>query len=162
MAKNKIIDLTESFMDEYMKLDEGKDLFLYHLEYVKEGPDKVLRVYIDKEEGYISTQDCENVSRFLSDKLDSADPIEENYVLEVSSPGLDRVLITEEHFKRYLGEEIEVSIYKEIDGSKKIEGTLLGYKDGRITILMNSPDEDQKEIELDSKEYAKVNLAVVI
>ena len=108
MAKvKKIAEVAEEILQEFLA-ENG--LSLYDAEYVKEGPDRVLRVYIDKEDGYIGTEDCEKVSRFLSDKLDELDPIEDNYVLEVSSPGLDRELKKDEHFSRYIGEEVEVSL----------------------------------------------------
>lgn len=162
MAKNKITDLVLGLLEEYFQGNPDKGLSLYHLEFVKEGPDKVLRVFIDKDKEYVSTEDCEEVSRYLSDKLDDLDPIEQNYVLEVSSPGMDRVLVTPEHFERYKGEEVEVSLYREIEGTKKLEGTLLDYSQGNIKLKVENDKGEAKEVELESKDFAKVNLAVVI
>ena len=162
MAKNKIIDVVEELMKEYFQSEEGNNLTLYHQEFVKEGPDKVLRVFIDKTDDYVSTDDCERVSRFLSDKLDEMDLIENNYYLEVSSPGMDRVLVTEEHFNRYLGELVDVSLYREIEGSKKLQGTLAKYNDGDILLQIEEETGSHREIELKGKDIAKVNLAVVI
>ena len=169
MAKNKITDIARELLGDYLK-EEGMEV--YHVEYVKEGPDRVLRVYIDKDEGFIGTEDCEKVSRFLSDKLDEADPIEENYLLEVSSPGMDRVLWTEEHFRKYVGEEIEVSLYKELEGSKNLTGTLLSYSDGDIVIRVDGDIEirvngaDEKsgamELRIAKDMIAKANLAVIL
>ncbi len=170
MGKNKILDITNEIMDEFLQREEGKDLYLYHTEFVKEGPDRILRVYIDKKnselglnqnnETYVSTEDCEKVSRYLSDELDKNDPTQDNYILEVSSPGLDRVLVTEEHFKRYIGELVEVSLYKELEGfpkgTKKIQGVLKSYNDGDIEIEIHDT------LIIKSKDIAKVNLAVVI
>lgn len=155
MAKGKrITEVTEQMLDEFLR---SKGLKLYDVEYVKEGPDRVLRVFIDKDEGYIGTEDCEDVSRFLSDRLDEIDPIEENYVLEVSSPGLDRELKTDEHFQRYLGEMIEVSLYKVIDGEKKLTGILLSKDEDCVKIEV-----DEKEITVPLKQITKVNLAITI
>lgn len=161
MAKSKITDIAEKIFDQYQEEHGDKDLSLYHVEYVKEGPDMILRVFIDRDEGYIDTEDCERVSRFFSDKLDEEDPIEKNYVLEVSSPGLDRVLVKPEHFERYMGELIEVSLYKEVEGQKKLEGRLVEYNDGRIKIAIPT-DGEEKALEFEPKDIAKVNLAVVI
>ena len=158
MATNKVIDKVEEILKDYLGKDEAEGLSLYYSEYVKEGPDRVLRIYIDREEGYVGTDDCELVSKFLSDKLDDEDMIEQNYILEVSSPGLDRVLATEEHFERYVGNSVTVSLYKEVKGTKKLEGELLSHSPEALVIKT----EDGEEIKLDKKEIAKVNLTVII
>ena len=88
---------------------------LWDVEYVKEAGEWFLRIYIDKEGG-ISIEDCEAVSRPLSDKLDEADPIEGSYTFEVSSAGADRVLKKPEHFARFQGSEVEVRLYRARDG----------------------------------------------
>ena len=163
MAKNKILDLVSTLMESYCESPEGTGLELYHQEYVKEGSDRVLRIYIDRREDYVSTDDCERVSKYLSEKLDESDPIEQNYILEVSSPGMDRVLVTPSHFERYIGELIEVSLYKEVEGSKKLTGLLKSYSNGDVVIEAEVGDPStSKEIELKEKEIAKVNLAIVI
>ncbi len=91
MAKKKISELVKELTGDFL-LENG--LELYHCEFVKEGRDWFLRVYIDKHDpdSYVSTDYCEMVSRFLSDRLDEEDPIAQNYYLEVSSPGMDRIL----------------------------------------------------------------------
>ncbi|MBO4235494.1 MAG: ribosome maturation factor RimP [Firmicutes bacterium] len=155
MAKaKKIVEVAEEILNGFLS---ENDLIIYDAEYVKEGHDRVLRVYIDKEEGYVGTEDCEKVSRFLSDKMDELDPIEENYVLEVSSPGLDRELRKDEHFAKYIGELVEVSLYKAIDGEKKLKGKLKSRDDAGLKI-----DVDGKEITIDKEQITKVNLAVTI
>ena len=106
---------------------------LWDVEYVKEAGEWFLRVYIDKEEG-ISIQDCEAVSRPLSDALDEADPIEGSYTFEVSSAGADRVLKKAEHFDRFLGAEVEVKLYRPRDGRKEHVGLLRSWADGNVTI----------------------------
>ena len=106
---------------------------LWDVEYVREAGQWFLRVYIDKEEG-VSINDCEAVSRPLSDALDEADPIEGSYVLEVSSAGADRPLKKPEHFAAFQGAEVEVRLYRAVDGRKDHVGTLSGYENGDVTI----------------------------
>ena len=90
---------------------ESAGCSLWDVEYVKEAGEWFLRIYIDKEGG-VSIEDCEAVSRPLSDKLDEADPIEGSYTFEVSSAGADRVLKKPEHFARFQGSEVEVRLYR--------------------------------------------------
>ena len=134
---------------------------LSRCEFVKEAGTWYLRVYVDKVEedgyGWMSSDDCEFVSRFLSEKLDKDDPISQNYFLEVSSPGLDRPLISEKDFERFKGSWIEVRLYEPIDGKKLLEGELLGLTDGIVSIK----DDKGKEICVPKDKAAKINLAVV-
>ena len=106
---------------------------LWDVEYVREAGQWFLRIYIDKEGG-VSINDCEAVSRPLSDALDEADPIEGSYVLEVSSAGADRPLKKPEHFAAFMGAEVEVRLYRAVDGRKDHVGTLSGYENGDVTI----------------------------
>ncbi len=106
---------------------------LVDVEYVKEGSNWYLRAYIDKPGG-INIDDCETVSRRLSDILDEKDYIDEAYILEVSSPGLGRPLKKEKDFKRSLGEEVEVRTYRMIDRQKEFTGILRGYDEKTVTI----------------------------
>ena len=106
---------------------------LWDVEYVREAGQWFLRVYIDKEGG-VSIDDCEAVSRPLSDALDEADPIEGSYVLEVSSAGADRPLKKPEHFRQFLGAEVDVRLYRPLDGRKDHVGVLAGYDNGDVTI----------------------------
>lgn len=154
MAKKKITDVVAELAGDFLA-ENGYEL--YNTEFVKEGRDWFLRVYIDKED-YISTEDCEKVSRFLSEKLDEADPIEQNYYLEVSSPGMDRPLVRPEHYARYVGEEVEIRLYKAIDGVKNLQGTLERFdpETGAVTVTC-----DGKAYELTLADIAKANLAVV-
>ncbi|MFV0516565.1 MAG: ribosome maturation factor RimP [Aminipila sp.] len=158
MAKVKIKDLVEELLATF--LDEN-GMELYNVEYVKEAKDWFLRIYIDKQEGsdeeYISTDDCEKVSRFLSEKLDECDPIEQNYYLEVSSPGMDRVLLKEKDFKRFAGRQVEVNLYQAIDGKKLIEGELVGIIEDNLVIV----DEKTNQIEIPMSKVAKAKLAVI-
>ena len=112
---------------------EAAGCSLWDVEYVKEAGDWFLRVYIDKEEG-ISIDDCEAVSRPLSDLLDQADPIEGSYTFEVSSAGADRVLKKPEHFAQFQGAEVEVKLYRPQEGQKNFIGLLQSWQDGDTTI----------------------------
>lgn len=161
--------MTKTKLMEY--LDETLAPFLYengyslwYKEFVKEGKDWVLRIMAEKSEPQedgtkkllpVDTDDCEKISRFLSKKLDETDPIEQNYLLEVSSPGMDRVLRTEEHFLRMIGEKVDVSLYKPLNdekkGAKMLTGRLNAYDGKTITV-------DETEIPLDK--VAKVALAI--
>ncbi len=158
MAKKKIGEYVEEWMDGFGKENPYE---LSRCEFVKEGQDWYLRVYVDKLEGegygVMGTDDCELVSRYLSEKLDKADPIEQNYYLEVSSPGLDRPLISEKDFRRFMGELIDVKLYKARNGSKLITGTLAGYEDGKVTVDLGK---GKTEV-IETSEAAKISLAVV-
>ena len=123
---------------------------VYDVEFVKEGQDYYLRVYIDKPEG-VNIDDCENVSRALSDELDRQDFIKEAYILEVSSPGLGRKLTKERHFLNSLGQEIELKTYKPIDNQKEFTGILSAYKDGNVEI----------DISGEKKSFNKSDIAMV-
>lgn len=165
MAKKKITEIVEEITADFLA---EKGLELYNSEFVKEGKDWFLRVYIDRlpkedadgnvEEEYVSTDDCEGVSRFLSSELDRLDPIEPNYYLEVSSPGLDRALIKEKDFIRFSGRMVDISLYKAVDGKKTYQGILKGLtEDNKIVIT----DENEKEIEFPREQVAKTRLAVI-
>ena len=125
---------------------------LWDVEYVKEAGEWFLRVYIDKEGG-ISIDDCEAVSRPLSDLLDEADPIEGSYTFEVSSAGADRVLKKPEHFARFQGQEVEVKLYRPRDGQKDFVGMLQSWRDGDLTL-----DVGGEPITFEKKEIALVRL----
>ena len=119
---------------------------LWDVEYVKEAGTWYLRAYIDKEGG-IAVDDCEVISRILSDWLDQTDFIEDSYILEVSSPGLGRPLKKERDFERSLGEEVEIRLYKSLNKQKEFTGILKAYDKENVTIetaegelVFNRPD----------------------
>ena len=160
----KITELVEELLGTFL---EEKSLELYDVQYVKEGKDYFLRVFIDKalvegkeydeaeaeedgtlawNEKYVSTIDCEMVSEYLSQKLDALDPIEENYYLEVSSPGMDRELVKPRHFEKAIGEFVDVFLkdvckFDEFKGDSIVCGKLLSATDDEIEI----------EVEVDTK-----------
>ena len=110
---------------------------LWELEYLPRSGGGTLRVYIDAPNG-ISVDDCERVSRNVSETLDTADPIPGHYTLEVSSPGLDRVLRTREHFERFAGERVKLEMMQPIEGRKRFAGRLLGVGERDITLELES------------------------
>ena len=112
---------------------------LWDVEYVKEAGVWYLRLYIDKADG-VTIDDCEAVSRPVSDKLDEVDPIEGSYTFEVSSAGADRALKKPEHFQAYLGQEVEVKLYRPRDGRKEWVGSLAAYRDGDVVITTPAGD----------------------
>ncbi len=106
---------------------------LVDVEYQKEGGDWVLRVYIDREPP-IDHDACERVSRMFSDKLDELDPIEHEYTLEISSPGLERPLRKEADFQRFAGSRVCVKLYAPLDGKKEYTGELLGLAEDKVLL----------------------------
>jgi len=112
---------------------EANNVSIYDVEYVKEGGNYYLRAYIDKPEG-VNIQDCENVSQVLSDALDREDFIPDAYILEVSSPGLGRTLKKDKHLQASIGQQVEVRLFRPVDGSKDYTGVLEGYDIETVTI----------------------------
>lgn len=131
---------------------EKLGLELYDVEYVKEGKEYYLRIYIDSEKG-VSIEDCENVTNVLNDILDKADYIKEQYFLEVSSAGIEKVLKYDKHFEKNLGKKIEINLYTKFENKKQYVGTLERYNDNEIVILT-----DDEEISFDKKNIANIKL----
>lgn len=127
---------------------------IYDVEYVKEGNDWYLRAYIDKPEG-VSINDCEKVSRALSDALDREDFIEDAYILEVSSPGLGRTLKKDRHLEKSIGQEVEIKTYKPVDKTKEFAGILKSFDEATVTI----EQEDGERI-FQRNEIALIRLAL--
>ena len=132
MAKgNGVVDTVRALAE---PVAESIGCWLWDVEYVKEGARRVLRITIDSEEG-VDIEDCEKMHRAIDPILDEADPIEEAYYLEVSSPGIERELKTEEHILACEGWDVEVRLYAPRDGSKLFRGVLLPLEeDGLIRI----------------------------
>lgn len=144
---NRVEEAVEKIAEEILANTEYE---LVDVEYVKER-DWFLRVYIDKEGG-IGLDDCQEVSGLLDEKLEELNIINDRYILEVSSPGLDRALKKEKDFKREMGKLVDITLYKAIDGEKLITGKLTGYTKDIITI------DETKEILL--KDIALVRLHI--
>lgn len=118
---------------------EANKFELVDVEYVKEAGNWYLRVYVDKEGG-IAVDDCEIVSRALSDLLDTEDFVEDSYILEVSSPGLGRPLKKEKDFERSIGKEVDIHLYKQIDKQKEFTGVLKSYSKEEIVLQIDDAD----------------------
>ena len=133
---------------------ESRGFELVDVEYVREAGCWYLRGYIDKPGG-ITVNDCEDVSRAFSDILDEKDFIEDSYIMEISSPGLDRPLKKEKDFKRSLGKLVEIRTYRPIEKQKEFCGILNAYDSNSVTI-----DEDGTERTFDKKDIALIRLAI--
>lgn len=113
---------------------------LWDVEYVKEGADMILRITIDSDkEGGIDIDDCEKMHRRIDTVLDEADPIENAYMLAVSSPGVERVLTEPFHYEKMAGEEVEIRLFAPVDGTKVFRGRLIGYDSGSDTVTADIP-----------------------
>ena len=148
---SKITELTAKMAQ---PVAESNGCTLWDVEYVKEAGSWYLRVYIDKEGG-VSIEDCEAVSRVVSDLLDEADPIQDAYTFEVSSAGADRALKKPEHFAAFLGAEVDVKFYQAFRGSKACTGILAGYQEGDVTLNLG-----EESVTFPKKEIAFVRLHV--
>ena len=152
MAKREDYELkTEEIL---MPIIEANNYDLVDVEYVKEAGNWYLRAYVDKEGGF-TVEDCEIVSRALSDLLDVHDFIPDAYILEVSSPGLGRQLKKEKDFARSIGSEVEIKLYKAINKQKEIVGILVAFDAENLTIEL----EDESTIVVPRSNIAIVRLA---
>lgn len=152
MSKKEIYEQkTEEVL---LPIVEKNGFELWDVEYVKEGGNWYLRAYIDKPGG-INVEDCEVVSRELSDILDEKDYIDEAYILEVSSPGLGRPLKKEKDFARSIGKEVEIRTYRMVDKQKEFTGILVEYDKNSVTIEM----EDESKRTFEKSEIALIRLA---
>lgn len=129
---------------------ENLDYTLYDVQYVKEAKNYYLRIIIDKEEG-ISIEDCEKVNNVIDEPLDIANFIDDSYFLEVSSPGIERVLRKDWHFQEQIGNKINVKLFKSIDNQKEFEGILKNYCNDNLEIEI-----DENNINIDKKNIALV------
>ena len=127
---------------------------LWDVEYVREGSDYILRLYIDKEGG-VDISDCEAISRAVDPILDEKDPIPGSYQFEVCSAGLERALKRPGDFQQFLGSPVTVKLYRPHNGLKEIPGILRGYEDGRVTI-----EAGKETIQFEKSQVALVRLRV--
>lgn len=130
---------------------------IYDVEYIKEAGTYYLRCYIDKDGG-VTIDDCEKVSRELSDALDKDDFISDIYILEVSSPGLGRQLKKDRHFANSIGQMIDVKLFEQIDGSKEFSGILKSFDKDNIFITT----EDGAEYSFERTKISKTNLTMIL
>ena len=135
---------------------ESMGLSLWEMEFHKQGPQWLLRIYIDREAGGVTLNDCETVSRDLSAALDVEDCIPHAYTLEVSSPGLDRTLTKPEHFVRFTGSMVKIKTYQSVNGQKVFRGKLLGLLGDTVKAELESGT----VLELTMASIAKASLEV--
>jgi ribosome maturation factor RimP len=126
-------------------------LTLWDLEFRKEGPQWLLRIYIDREPGGVTLDDCETVSRDLGTVLDVEEIVPHAYTLEVSSPGLDRSLSKPEHYRKSLGKQIRIKTYQAINNQKVFRGTLASLEDDIVVLMMESGEALRVSLENISK-----------
>lgn len=129
---------------------------LVDVEYVKEGSQMILRVFIDREGG-ITLDHCQEMSHALSDELDRVDPIEQSYHLEVSSPGIERPLKKDEDFVRFAGKPVSIKLFAPLEGKKKYGGILRGLEEGEILLEV----ENNNLVRIPRTQVAKANLAFI-
>lgn len=148
MNKKSIESSVQELVEDVIRSSE---IELVDIEYVKEGPFKYLRVYLDKAEG-ITVDDCADVSRALNKKLDEVDLIKEQYFLEVSSPGVERPFKTDADYQKNIGNFVEAKFYKPIDGRKSVEGILTEKQDNHVIIQAG-----EEKIKVEIKDISKIN-----
>ena len=132
---------------------EELGLKIWDVRFLKEGSSWFLRIFIDKDGG-VSIDDCVDLTHAINKPLDEADPIEQAYFLEVSSPGVERDLVRDEHFEAYIGEKIKVKMIRPVEGKREFSGILESYDDGSITLRC----EDESGITFTKKEASWVKI----
>jgi ribosome maturation factor RimP len=150
--------VTEIVADLISPIVTEAGLELVDIEYVKEGRDWFLRIFIDKDSG-VDIEECGIVSEKLSEKLDALDPIPHNYFLEVSSPGAERPLKKEKDFEKAIGKNVFIKTYESIDGEKTFEGTLVEYSAEILKVEIKNKTR-KKIIEIPTDKVATARLAV--
>ena len=144
----KVWDIVEPIIEEL-------DLILWDVRFLKEGADWFLRIFIDHPEG-VNINHCEQVSRAVDQPLDDADPITQAYILEVSSPGIERELIRPQHFEQFIGADVMVKMIRPIEGiGKEFKGVLMDYNQGEVTIEDHS---GENQITISKKDTAWIKL----
>ena len=131
-------DIAEQIRQILIPILESMGLTLWDLEFHKQGPQWLLRIFIDRESGGVTLNDCETVNRDLGAALDVEDIISHAYTLEVSSPGLDRSLSKPEHFARFTGSRVKLKTYQPINGQKVFRGTLRGLVEGMVSMELET------------------------
>jgi len=145
-----LVEMIEGIATEAVK---EKGLSLYDVEYVKEGSQKIIRVTIENLDAYTSIDECSEVSRMISEKLDEIEYDQEEYVLEVSSPGITRALKKKADYERFSGSMVDVSLFTSVEGQKKFTARLVSIEDDKVTFQI-----DDKTIETEFKNIAKTNI----
>lgn len=150
MAKLNTIQKVEEIVTPFAK---ALGLAIWDIRFAKEGSDWYLRIFIDKDGG-ISIDDCVDLTHAITKPLDEADPISQSYMLEVSSPGVERELTKDEHFEKYIGSPVMMRAIRAIDGVRDFNGILKSYENKKITIEL----QDESVITIDKKDTSYVKL----
>lgn len=153
MAKGKGGNTVAAVWEIAEPIAEELGLAIWDIRFVKEGADWFLRIFIDKDGG-VGITDCENMSRAIDKPLDEADPIEQSYCLEVSSPGLERELTRESHFEVCKGEKIKVKMIRAVDGVREFSGILESSEGMSIVLRL----EDGSAMNIEKKETSYIKL----
>lgn len=140
-------NIEEKIENRISKIIEDLGYQLYDVQYAKEGKDYFLRIFIEKEDGEITLNDCEIVNNAITDILDEEDYIKEQYFLEISSTGVEKIIRKEKHLKENIGELIKIKLFKPIENYKEYIGKLIKYDKNKLTIEL----EQEKEIEIERK-----------
>lgn len=155
MAKSKQGNTVEAVTQLVQPIIEQMGLKLWDVRFLKEGASWYLRIFIDKDNG-ITIEDCENVTRAIDKPLDDLDPIEQNYCLEVSSPGIERELVKDEHFDTFLGAPVMIkTIRPNQNGERDFKGTLIAHDKESITVM--SENGEQSVIKKKETVYIKLD-----
>lgn len=152
IKKKRVVDVVEEAITPFLN---SNSIELVDVEFVKEGPYRYLRVTIDKDEP-VTLDDCQMVSQFLNQKLDTLDPIEEQYFLEVTSPGVERILKKDKDFTKFAGREIQLKLFQPFDGQKMIIGILEGLIDDHVVVK----HENMGRIEIPKSKVSVAKLVV--
>ncbi len=152
MKKKRVVDIVEDILTPFVKTH---DMEIVDVEFVKEGPYRYLRVTIDKEEP-VTLDDCQLVSQYLNSQLDTIDPIEEQYFLEISSPGVERTLKKDKEFEKFKGRTVQIKLFQAFEGQKAITGTLIGLIDDHIVI----ENESMGKVEIPKSKVSLTKLVV--
>ena len=144
-------NIEEKIENRISKIIENLGYELYDVQYTKEGKDYFLRIFIEKKDGEITLDDCENVNNAITDILDEDDYIKEQYFLEVSSTGVEKMIRKEKHLKDNIGEIIILKLFKPINNSKEYIGILKKYNNTTLTIEL-----DDEELEIERKNISLI------
>lgn len=148
-----MINKAKEVEDFLTQITEAENLEIVDVQYLKESGHRVLRVFIDKAGG-ITMDDCEKMSYVIGDALDSSDILTESYVLEISSPGINRVIKKEKDFKRFVGKKIRLQTFTMLNNQKNFLGKLLYIETGKVKV----DDVTKGEVEIDFSDIKKANL----
>ncbi len=155
MANKKHTNTVGAVTELVTPIVEKMGLSLWDVRFEKEGAMRYLRIFIDKPDG-VTIDDCESVTRAIDKPLDELDPIEENYCLEVSSPGVERELVKDEHFEEFLGAPVKVKLIRpDADGEREYNGALVSNQKDCVTIALENGE--RKEIRKKDTVYIKLD-----